>query len=193
MLYLTIPKGERWLEDRQRFVETHKEYKLILEHSLVSISKWEEKYKKPFLSTEQKTVEETLYYIKCMTINKPIPENVYKIIPDEIVDEINEYIADKKTATKIVEQKREGQSGGLRKGGKTITSEYMYHLMILYNVPVEFEKWHFSRLMVLIELLKKAQEESDPTKKKRKLSSAEIMARNNRINAQRRKALKTRG
>lgn len=193
MLYLTIPKGEKWIEEEQRFIETDRDYNLVLEHSLVSIFKWEERFKKPFMSTENKTVEETQYYIKCMTLNKSIPEKVYRIIPDDMVDIINEYIMDSKTATKVIEQKLEGQSGGLRKGGEAITSEYMYSLMILYKVPVEFEKWHFSRLLALIRLLHKHHEDSDPTKKKRKLTSAEIMARNNALNAKRRAQLKTRG
>lgn len=193
MLYLTVPKGEKWIESEQRFIETDRDYKLVLEHSLLSMFKWEEKFKKPFLSTEVRTIEETQFYIKCMTINQSIPDIVYQIMPDEMIEEINEYITDSKTATVIKEQRREGQSGGLKIGGPTVTSEHIYSLMISYNIPVEFDRWHFSRLKALIELLHKQQEDSDPTKKKRKLTSAEIMARNNALNAKRRAKLKTRG
>lgn len=193
MLYLTVPKGEKWLESEQRFIETDKDYDLVLEHSLVSISKWEEEFKKPFMSSDAKTEKETLFYIKCMTINEPIPDIVYRVIPDDMIEQINEYIAESRTATEIKETKQEGQSGGLLKGGKPITNEYMYSLMVSYNIPIEAEKWHFSRLMTLIKLLHKQQADSDPSRKKKRMSPGEIMARNNQINAMRRKRLKTRG
>lgn len=192
MKTVTIPKGEVWIEEEQRFIETDREYTLILEHSLVSIFRWEAEYKKPFLAVETKTKEETLFYIKCMTCNKQIPEKAYLVIPDYVITEIDEYINTEMTATNIPESKREGQGGGSFKK-EIVTSEKVYCWMILYGIPVEFERWHFSRLMALIKLLRKEHERSDPNRKKRKRSNTDVMSSWSQINAQRMKRLGTRG
>ena len=192
MKTVTIPKGEVWIEEEQRFIETDREYTLILEHSLVSMSRWEAEYKKPFLAIESKTKEETLFYIKCMTCNKQIPEKVYLVIPDYVITEIDEYINTEMTATNIPEPKKEGQGRGSFKK-EIVTSEKVYCWMILYGIPVEFERWHFSRLMALIKLLRKEHERSDPNRKKRRRSNADVMSSWSQINAQRMKRLGTRG
>lgn len=180
MLQLLIPKTEIFNESTNEFINV-KETTLNLEHSLISISKWESKYCKPFLSKEPKTVDETLYYIKCMTIGNVDP-NVYKCIDNDMMDQINEYISAPMTATKFYNLENE------RPNRRTITSELIYYWMISGNVPVEFEKWHINRLLTLIKVISI---ENDPNAKK--LRGRELLKHNHRLNEMRRKALHSKG
>ena len=120
-----------------------KEQTLILEHSLISLSKWERKIKKPFLSTEEKSAEEWLFYIKCMTLNA-VNEMVYNCLTTEMFQEIMDYIADPMTATTFGMIK---QPGGKQ---EIITSEIIYYYMFSYGIPIELEKWHLNNLIALI-------------------------------------------
>lgn len=180
MLRIIIPSTEMWDEVNEKFVYS-KEYVLQLEHSLVSLSKWESKWCKPFLSKENKTFEETIDYIRCMTINQHIPDEVYNCLTGENIREINEYIYAPMTATRF-------SNDAIGKGSREqITSELIYYWMIALNIPFECQKWHINRLLTLIRV---CNIKNHPSKK---MSRREIMNRNTALNAARRKKLRTNG
>lgn len=180
MLQITIPKTELWDEKKQEFVYT-KEQTLQLEHSLVSISKWESKWGKVFLSKEPKTDEETIDYIRCMTITQNVKPETYNYLTPENIIQIDNYIKDPMTATYFTE---EGSKGSSR---KQVTNELIYHWMIELKIPMQCEKWHLNRLLTLIKV---RNVELQPPKKR---NAQEIMASNAARNAQRRKRLKSKG
>lgn len=134
--------NDLWDEEHGKFISM-KEQTLVIEHSLVSISKWEQKWKKPFLSTDEKTYEELIDYIRCMTIN-PVNDQVYSCISPSVLNEIEEYLLDPMTATTFSEA---NAPHGRR---EIITSEIIYYQMISFGIPVEFAKWHINTLMALI-------------------------------------------
>lgn len=143
MLLITIPAEEFWDEDKEEYVYS-KEWTLQLEHSLLSLSKWESKYCKPFLTKDEKTAEETLDYIKFMTISSNVPKSVYDRLTRKNIEEINDYIGSPQTATTISDEK--GKSGKK----ETVTSELIYYWMIALNIPFECQKWHLNRLLTLV-------------------------------------------
>lgn len=144
MLQITIPEKEYFDERTETFVYV-KGYTLQLEHSLISISKWEAKWRKPWLGKEDKTDEETLDYIRCMTITKDVDPIVYQSIPITERARIKEYIHNPMTATWF----KEDHTPPSR---RVITSELVYYWMIANNIPIECEKWHFNRLLTLIRI-----------------------------------------
>ncbi len=184
MLPLHIPETEFYNEETNEFI-TIKEQTLKLEHSLISISKWEEKYCKPFISKDKKTLEETLYYIKCMTIGN-VDDRVYLCITDEMIEKINEYIENPRTATKFFDLRTGKDSGGKRYS--TITSEEIYCSMVMGNIPESFSKWHISRLIALIRLVGM---KSDP--KAQKMNRKEHGIWQHELNKARRKKWNTKG
>ena len=180
MLRIEIPiSPEGWDAENEEFVES-KVQTLQLEHSLVSLSKWESKWCKPFFSTDDKTYEEVLDYIKCMTINKGVPDSAYLSLSKEQYAEINKYISAPMTATTIQEPPG-------KKSREIITSELIYYYMIAYNIPIECEKWHLNRLMTLIKI---CNIKNQPEKKR---SPREVMQSNTALNAARKKKLNTKG
>lgn len=180
MFTITIPASEMWDEKNERFVDT-KEYTLHLEHSLVSLSKWESKWCKPFLFTKEKTSEETLDYVRCMTLTSNVPPEVYYGLTSENIKAINEYIEAPMTATYF------GQDRNSRGNREIITSELIYYWMIALNIPFECQKWHLNRLLTLVRV---CNIKNQPAKK---MSKREIMSRNAALNAARRKQLGTKG
>jgi hypothetical protein len=180
-LVITVPEFELFNEETCEFFSV-KETKLKLEHSLVSISKWEAKWEKPFLNGISDG-EETIDYIRCMTLMQNVDPNVYLVLPQiqSAMDAINEYIDKPMTATTIRER---GKRGGRN---RIVTSELVYYWMITYGIPTEFQKWHFNRLMMLIRV---CQAEGEPPKK---MSQKEIMQENAAINAARKAKYHTRG
>jgi len=143
MLTITIPAREMFDERTQTF-STTKEQTLQLEHSLVSLSKWESKWCKPFLSKDEKTAEETIDYIKCMTITQNVDPDVYNRLTNANIKMINDYIEAPMTATTFSDNK---QGGG---GKEIITSELIYYWMIALTIPMECQKWHLNRLLTLV-------------------------------------------
>ena len=143
MLHITVPAVEYWDERKEEFVNLKESQSLQLEHSLVSISKWESKYCKPFLTKESKTYEETIEYIKCMTITQNVKDDVYNHLSKENFDAINAYISNPMTATTF----RDNSTGVNR---ETPTSELIYYWMIALNIPMECQRWHINRLLTLI-------------------------------------------
>ena len=183
MLQITVPLNEEgWDEEKQEFVMP-KTVTLQLEHSLISLSKWESKWCKAFLSKGEKTYEQTLDYIKCMTITKNVDEEVYSRLTRANIDAINKYIEAPMTATHFYSDETKKKTGTK----ETITSELIYYWMIALQIPVEFEKWHLNRLLTLIEVCNR---KNQPPKKR---SQREIMSRNAALNAARKKQLNTRG
>lgn len=180
MLRITVPGRELYDEVTNRFY-TLKDTVLTLEHSLVSISKWEAKYNVPFLTDAKMTDEQTLYYIKCMTTTQNVNDNVYKCLTADNIREISDYIHAPMTATTV--PKIPGSSNS-----EIVTSELIYYWMIEFKIPVEFQKWHLNRLMKLIEV---CSFKNNP--KKKKMSQAELADRNRKLNAERRKRLNTTG
>lgn len=180
MLRITVPATEQWDEAKQEFVNS-KEQTLQLEHSLVSLSKWESKWCKSFFSKEEKTYEETLDYIKCMTLTQNVKQEVYNCLTKENIDQINKYIEAPMTATYFHE------NNNSRSGRESITSELIYYWMITLNIPFECQKWHLNRLLTLIRV---CNIKNQPPKK---MSRREIMNRNAALNAARRKQLNTKG
>lgn len=186
MLKITIPETEYYNENTGEIVSI-KETTLTLEHSLVSISKWESKLKKPFMTKDPKTIEETREYVRCMTLTQNVNPDVYKCLTNENIKEINNYIDEPSTATWFGE--KVGKAGrGYNK--KVVTSELVYYWMIQLNIPVEFQKWHFNRLMTLIRV---CSEEQEAAQGNHKVSKSDILRRNKALNAQRRAKLHTKG
>lgn len=186
MLQITIPAREHeelWDELKEQFIPipAQKEVTLQLEHSLISLSKWESKWCKPFFTNEEKTYEETIDYIKCMTINPNVKPEIYRRLTQENVRQINEYIGAPMTATVI------NESPGKRGRKQKITSELIYYWMIALNIPFECEKWHLNRLMTLIRV---CNAENQPPKKR---SKAELAKNYAALNAARRKQLNSKG
>lgn len=145
MIEITIPSKEYFNEETNRFV-TVKGATLKLEHSLLSISKWESIWHVPFLSDKPKSYDQTIDYIRCMTLNPSADPNVYFAIPNSEVLKINNYIENPMTASTVSEPK----GGGSR--NQVITSELIYFWMISHQIPFECEKWHLNRLLMLIRI-----------------------------------------
>lgn len=181
MLRLVVPiSPEGWDEKKEEFVEA-KTQVLQLEHSLISLSKWESKWCKPFLSNGQKTEEEIMDYIKNMTLTPNVDPDVYLHLSAENYREIDAYINAPMTATTFYEDKNSKRSRDI------ITAELIYYWMIALNIPFECQKWHLNRLLTLVRVcnLKNA-----PPKK---MSKRDIMSRNAQLNAARRKQFNTKG
>lgn len=178
-----VPPMEWWDEEKQEFVYTtgSKEQALCLEHSLISLSKWESKWCKPFISKQEKTVEETIDYIKCMTLSKGVPDEAYGHLSKDNIDQVNKYIEAPMTATYFSKE----QAG--RGGREVVTSELIYYWMIALNIPFECQKWHLNRLLTLIKV---CNIKNQPPKK---MSKNAIMSRNSALNAARRQRMNTSG
>ena len=181
MLQITIDGGEFFDERTNQFIQV-KPRQITLEHSLLSLSKWEAKWKKPFLTDDEKTSEEYLDYIRCMTVTQNVDPLLYNCLSEDNFKQIKEYIHDPHTATTI--HSYEPPHGRKR----TITSELIYYWMIASNVPTEYEKWHLNRLLTLLRI---CAIENNPNKKK--MTQREILNQNRQLNAARRAKYNTRG
>lgn len=178
---ITITFNESWDPIKEEFVnETAGE--LILMHSLLSVSKWESKHKKSFFLEKDKTPEEFIDYIKCMTVNKNVDDSLYSLLSRENIEEIGKYINDPMTATTI--SRKKGRKGG---SGQTVTNELIYSWMAQLQIPFECEKWHLNRLMTLIEVCSINNEEP------KKMSKGDTMRSNAALNAARRAKHRSRG
>lgn len=186
MLQIVIPAreaGELWDEGKLEFIpiSAQKEQILQLEHSLVSLSKWESKWCKPFFSNQEKTSEEIIDYIKCMTINPNIKQEAYDRLTQENIAQISKYIEAPMTATTFYEDRNK------RGSREIVTSELIYYWMIALNIPFECQKWHINRLLTLIKVCNL---KNQPAKKR---STREVMSNYAALNAARKKKLNTKG
>ena len=172
------PSIELWDPVKEEFLYSESIEGAIfhVEHSLVAVSKWESKWKKAFLKQDEKTIDETLDYIRCMTIEENIPESVYRHIPESEIIKIKNYIDDTMTATVINSNKITDDN---RVHKDTITSELIYYWMIANEIPFECERWHLNRLLTLIQV---CSSKNAPTKK---LDKNRLMKRNASLNAAR--------
>ena len=176
-----------WDEESERFYSL-KPVDLQLEHSLISISKWEAKWHKSFIDTNDKTDEEALDYIRCMTIGPKVDDRVYENLSLENQRTIEEYINDPMTATVINTLPTSSDQGSAGKKKEKVTSELIYYWMIKIGIPVEFEKWPINRLLKLIELFQA--KDGTGVEKIDKAARAKDYAA---INGARKKAWKTKG
>lgn len=181
MLWITIPEQQLWNEkEEQFFIIPEKTIKL--EHSLVSLAKWESKWKKPFLDDKKdKTKEELIDYIRCMTLTQNVDPIVYYGLTEDNLVAIKSYIDDPMTATWFSKEKNK------KFERKIITAEIIYYWMVAAQIPFECEKWHLNRLITLIRV---CGEKNKPAKK---MSSRDILSRNAKLNAARRAKLGSSG
>lgn len=171
---------EGWDEENQVFIEPEF-LKLRLEHSLLSVSKWESKWKKPFLTKKEKSEEEIMDYVKFMTLNPDISPDVYNRLSRNNVQDIKDYISDPMTATTF----SEGEAA--RNNREVVTNEVIYHWMVTLNIPFECQEWHLNRLLTLVKV---CNVKNAPPKKR---SKGDIMRRNHALNKARRNQLNSRG
>lgn len=177
---ITIPKREYYDSENNEFVDVP-ETVLVLEHSLLSLTKWECKWHKPYLSRDEKTKEEVLDYIRCMSIGKEVDPNIFNFLTVSEINKIMDYIKDPMTATTITQKDK-------KVSREIITNELIYYWMTELNIPFDpCQKWHLNRLFTLIEVC--AIKKQPP----KKMSKKDIMRRNSALNAQRRARHGTRG
>jgi hypothetical protein len=179
MLIINVTLAEDFNEETSEF-QISKSYKLRLEHSLVSLSKWESFYEKPFLNDTKKTSEETVFYVECMSLDEETPPEAFENLSDSDVSKINNYIASKNTATSFSEEKSSASK-------EVVTSEIIYHWLIAFNIPFEVQHWHLNRLLTLIQVCNR---KNAPQKK---MSRSELLKRQRELNAARRAKYGTSG
>jgi hypothetical protein len=179
MLRITIPARELWDPVKEEFVYT-KECSITLEHSLLSIAKWESKWTTSFLNNKSMTQEQLIDYVRCMTLTQNIDPTVYLGLTNQNLKDIKDYMEAPMTATTFNNVKK-------GRGKEVITSELIYYWMVALQIPFECQKWHINRLLALIEV---CNIKNTPPKK---MSKRETMARNKSLNAARRKAHKSKG
>ena len=179
MLYITVPEAEYFDDLKEEFIYV-KETTLCLEHSLVSLAKWESKWNKPFLSSTNKTDEEIVDYIRCMTITQNVNPLVYLGLTRANYSQINEYIDAPMTATWFSNKQKQSRQREI------ITAEIIYYWMVSLNIPFECQKWHLNRLLTLVRV---CNEKNNPQKMSRK----EQIAQQRELNAARKKQMNTKG
>lgn len=180
MLQIKVSEKEAWDETRNQFV-TIPETTICLEHSLISISKWEAKWHVPFLGKDKKTPEQITDYIKCMTITPNVKPEVYEFLSRDNINEVLAYIEDPMTASTVKEM------GGPKRSSEMITSELIYYWMVALEIPFECQKWHLNRLMMLIRI---CNAKNQPGKK---MSKKSAMQQNAALNAARRQRMHSKG
>lgn len=181
MLTITIPGDEVFNNETQEF-ETQGDIQLDLEHSLLSLSKWESRFRKAFLGPTEKSQEEVLGYVEAMIVDPEISPGVLSGLTMQNFEEINAYIESSESATTFsdIHEKKGGR-------GEVITAELIYFWMLTFNIPMECEKWHLNRLFALLKIC------SIKNSKPKKMSKQEIAERNRKLNEERRAKMGTSG
>lgn len=179
MLKIIIPAIEQYDEINNEFLYSE-EQTLCLEHSLVSLSKWESKWHKPFLSKDEKTITETIDYVRSMSLTT-IDDKAYDLLTNDNIKQIRDYIDEEMTATTFSNEKSKTTNR------EVITAEIIYYWMIALNIPFECQHWHLNRLLTLINV---CNIKNSPPKK---MNKKELMQRNSALNAARKNAMRTGG
>jgi len=180
MLTVTVPLTDESFDDSTQEFVAGETFQLQLEHSLVSLSKWESKFETPFLGQGEKTFEETMWYIEAMAVTPDVPPEVFRSFTQENLDEIKSYIDAKMTATWF-------KAEPTRRQTEIITAEIIYYWMISLNIPFECQHWHLNRLMTLVQVIN---QKNAPQKK---MSPRDVAARNRQLNKERQAKLNTTG
>lgn len=181
MLRLIIQGIELWNETEQVFEKETEDVVLELEHSLISLSKWESKYKKPFLSSGEKTNEELIDYVKTMIVTPNVDIDILRRCSANHIEQIQNYIDSSESATTF------GSMPDRKGSNEVITAELIYYWMVAFNIPFECQYWHLNRLFALIRIC------NIKNSKPKKMSRHELAERNRRLNEERRKALGSSG
>lgn len=179
MLKIIVPETELFDQRKNEFF-TLKQQTLVLEHSLVSISKWESKWKVPYLNNDKKTKEQDQDYVRCMTITQNVDPMIYGFLTSDVWEKISEYMADPMTASNIPKEKKPGIK-------TAVTAETIRYWMIMFNIPSEYEKWHINQLLALINYCEWKQRDPE------KLTKEELFARNSALNRERKNRTHSRG
>jgi len=180
MLAITVPELESYDEASSRLIKSES-YTFQLEHSLASLSKWESEFERPFLTDGPKTPEETIAYVKCMTLTDGVPESIYTRLSSENYVQINNHINAKMTATWFNDRPQPGR------GREVITSEVIYYWLTSYNIPFECDQWHLNRLLALVKV---ANAKNAP---KKKMGRRDMLAQRDQINAARKAQAQSKG
>ena len=173
VLDLYVPGKEFWNSELQEFIYT-KDITLHLKHSLVSLTRWEQHYKRRFLDDGPKNEEEYRFYIQCMTLNKDVDPLVYTVLQEDDIKKVTDYLHDSMTATTLPKQNNN------RSNSEKLSSELIYYYMSVLNIPFECEKWFLNNLIILISI---ASIKNNPQEKKSKPSWSSIRALNAARNA----------
>lgn len=182
MLNLTIKKQSLYNEKENRFYDVKEDVNLELEHSLLAISKWESKWHVPFLEKKEKTREQVIDYVRCMSLDPNISSVVFYGLSNEQLQAVSEYINDPMTATTITNYNQSS-----RGKAEIVTSELIYYWMNECNISKECETWHLNRLLRLIEIT------SIKRQPEKKMPKRGVMAQNRALNAARRAKSGSRG
>ncbi len=180
MLKIVVPESEQFDSATETFIYTKKQV-LSLEHSLVSVSKWEAKWNKPYFSRKPRTWDESVDYVRCMTLTQNVNPNVYTAITPDIFRRVSAYIEAPMTATTFP------KTGKRNTNREIVTSEVIYYWMVCYGIPFECQKWHLNRLLTLIQIY------NVKSQKPQKMPLSEVVSRNRALNAMRKKQWNTRG
>ena len=173
VLDLYVPGKEFWNSELQEFIYT-KDITLHLKHSLISLTRWEQHYKRRFLDDGPKNEEEYRFYIQCMTLNKDVDPLVYMVLQEDDMKKVTDYLHDSMTATTLPKQNNN------RTNSEKLSSELIYYYMSALNIPFECEKWFLNNLITLISI---ASIKNNPQEKKSKPSWSSIRALNAARNA----------
>jgi hypothetical protein len=186
MYLLTLPELELFDEKTGTF-RTIPGRQIPLEHNLVSVSKWESKWKIPFLSSTQKTLAQSRDYIRCMALVDDVDPMLYMNLTSDMIEDIDKYINDKQTATWFSNKNEQSN-----RNGRPTTSELIYYWMIESGVPMECENWHLSRLLTLIEVVNEERKAADPNRN-HKINPRDYAKSRSALNAQRRAMMHSKG
>lgn len=176
LIEIIIPeRTDLWDEEHETFVTINRTV-LQLEHSLISVKVWEERWHKPFLSSGEKTFDEIIDYIRCMTLKKGVDPNLYIFIPPEEIKRVIDYINDPHTATWFSDH----NNLPLKEKKEKVTAEIIYYWMFSLGISIECQKWHLNQLLTLIKVI------SIKNSPEKKMSKKEELRQRTAINKARR-------
>jgi len=180
VLQITV-KGATLYDEKTNRIIIAKDTTLQLEHSLVSLSKWESKWKVHYLNNDKLTPEMSIDYVRCMTTTQNVDPQIYGYLTESDMKRIREYIDDPMTATTFKNNKRPPNR-------QIITAEIIYYWMVALQIPFDpCQKWHLNRLLTLIRVC------DDKNSPKKKMSKRDAMNQQRSLNAARRAKYNTTG